>query len=118
MKNFEIKKQMPILRICVLVAAVILTVVITAAVVNHNNASKSDALNPGETFTQNIDTENPNSKGLDGDSGYRGSPDDEKSGLEVKMDGKDTLYSIDGGKTWSKEIPGDSGMSVNVEEVK
>jgi photosystem II stability/assembly factor-like uncharacterized protein len=38
--------------------------------------------------------------------------------LDMKQDGDDLLYSTDGGKTWSKELPADAGMSVKVEVVE
>jgi hypothetical protein len=38
--------------------------------------------------------------------------------LEVKQDGTDFLYSTDGGKTWSRSIPKDAGMSLNMEVVE
>jgi Neuraminidase (sialidase) len=47
---------------------------------------------------------------------YQGSPSDEQSELQIRQDGTDMSYSTDGGKTWTDEMPADSGMSLQVEE--
>ncbi|MDR0917377.1 MAG: hypothetical protein LBN02_09370 [Oscillospiraceae bacterium] len=38
--------------------------------------------------------------------------------LQIKQDGGITYYSTDGGKTWSRELPNNADMSVNVEIIE
>ncbi|MDR0837787.1 MAG: hypothetical protein LBM94_06275 [Propionibacteriaceae bacterium] len=47
-------------------------------------------------------------------AGYSG----DASELQVRQNGNQLEFSPDGGKTWSKEMPSDSGMSVNVQVVE
>jgi hypothetical protein len=38
--------------------------------------------------------------------------------LQIKQEGGKTMYSVDGGKTWSENLPNNSGISgLNVEEM-
>jgi hypothetical protein len=47
-------------------------------------------------------------------AGYSG----EQSDLQIRQNGNHMEFSTDGGKTWSKEMPSDSGMSVNVQVIE
>jgi hypothetical protein len=86
-------------------AALLLVLVISAGILtgitikNHSNKPEASQL-----------SEKPEDSEL---VGY-----DDEGNLEMKQDGDQTLYSLDGGKTWSKYLTEGSGISgLEVKEV-
>jgi hypothetical protein len=99
-------------------AGICLAVIATIAVVCILIASASEAeasdQAPDGAIAQTFDATGPTGDAYKPDANASG---DDAGGLQIKQEGSDLLYSSDGGKTWTKEAPADSGMSVGVQEM-